>query len=302
MQQYTRFADADAKVAHTHEVLDSIDRVLTRLVDAETGQRGYLLTKNRARLQSYEGVASDVHALLSHLEQLVADNPEQHARSRRLAELAEHRLNEMAVELRLSEAGDATGAVTRLSTDAGERIMEDLRRVATEMRVAENSLLVQRADQARLARRAALAFAIVSLLVAIALSVVAVTVQRHFEHRRLAFEQEMSARLAAEHEATAAAAHLQQSEIFNRSILDNSGDCIQVLEPDGRIVLVNRPGLALMEIDDENALRGESWTTLWNSDADSRGGRWRTRSPRAKADSTRSVQPSRARQSGGTSS
>ena len=44
VQQYTRFADADAEVAHTHEVLDSIDRVLTRLVDAETGQRAYLLT------------------------------------------------------------------------------------------------------------------------------------------------------------------------------------------------------------------------------------------------------------------
>ena len=61
---------------------------------------------------------------------------------------------------------------------------------------------------------------------------------------------------AAEREALAAAAGLQQSESFNRSILDNSGDCIQVLEPDGRIVLVNRPGLALMEIDDVNALVG----------------------------------------------
>ena len=42
-----RFADAAALVEHTYEVLESIDLALTRLVDAETGHRGYLLTKNR---------------------------------------------------------------------------------------------------------------------------------------------------------------------------------------------------------------------------------------------------------------
>ena len=96
----------------------------------------------------------------------------------------------------------------------------------------------------------------------------AVSVDRSFERRRVAFAEEMRARVAAEREALAAAAGLQQSESFNRSILDNSGDCIQVLEPDGRMVLMNRPGLALMEIDDVNALVGQPWTSLWNADAE----------------------------------
>ena len=60
-------------------------------------------------------------------------------------------------------------------------------------------------------------------------------------------------------QALAAAADLQQIESFNRSILDNSGDCIQVLEPDGRVVLSNRPGLALMEIEDDHGGEGELW-------------------------------------------
>ncbi len=78
---------------------------------------------------------------------------------------------------------------------------------------------------------------------------------------------EMSARAAAERQALAAAADLQQIESFNRSILDNSGDCIQVLEPDGRVVLSNRPGLALMEIEDDHGGEGELWPKLWNDDA-----------------------------------
>ena len=60
---------------------------------------------------------------------------------------------------------------------------------------------------------------------------------------------------------------LQQIETFNKNILDYSGDCIQVLEPDGRIVLVNRPGLALLEVDDPDGLVGDDWTTSWQDDA-----------------------------------
>jgi signal transduction histidine kinase/CHASE3 domain sensor protein/ActR/RegA family two-component response regulator len=265
--QYTRFADAAALVDHAYEVLESIDRALTRLVDAETGHRGYLLTKDRAFLQPYEGAAAETHAMVGRLINLVADNPEQQSRARRLAALADDRLAEMARVLELSERGDAAGVTARLSTGVGKRVMEDVRTVAAEMRAAEDSRLSQRAYQARLARRSAQAFAIGTLLVAVALSALAVSVYRNFERRHLALATEIQARGVAERQALAAAASLQQIETFNKNILDHSGDCIQVLEPDGRVVLVNRPGLSLLEVDDSNGLVGDSWTTTWNDDA-----------------------------------
>ncbi len=265
---YTRFAAATAKVEHTHEVLNSIDRVVARLVDAETGHRGYLLTSDRTFLQPYEGVQAQTRALLTHLDELVSDNSTQRDYCRRLATLAEARLDEMALVLELHDGGNPSAAIARISDGHGRRLMHDVRAVAAEMRVAEGSLLVQREGQERLARRGALGFAIVSLLVATVLGFVAVSVDRNFERRRVAFAEEMTARVAAERDALAAAAGLQQSESFNRSILDNSGDCIQVLEPDGRMALVNRPGLALMEIDDVNALVGQPWTSLWNADSE----------------------------------
>ena len=170
------------------------------------------------------------------------------------------------------------------------------------MRVAEGSLLVQREDHERLARRGAIGFAIVSLAVALVLGFVAVSVDRNFERRRVEFVEQMRARVAAEREALDAAAELQRSESFNRSILDNSGDCIQVLEPDGRMVLVNRPGLALMEIDDVNPLVGQPWTSLWNADA-SLARQASTMRPREARDASMpSVRRSRAPRSGGTSS
>ena len=265
--QYSRFADASALVEHTYEVLESIDLALTRLVDAETGHRGYLLTKHRDFLQPYEGAAAETHALLGRLTNLVADSPAQQERARRLSALVDDRLQEMARVLELSETGDAAAVTARLSAGLGKRVMDDVRTVAGEMRAAEDTLLTQRAAQARMARRSALAFAVGSLLVALALAFVAVSVERNFERRHLILTKETQARAAAERQALAAALTLQQIETFNKNILDHSGDCIQVLEPDGRVVLVNRPGLALLEVDDPNGLVGDSWTTTWLDDA-----------------------------------
>ena len=88
VRQYRQFVAASHTVEHTHEVLDSIERIVNRLVAAETGQRGYLLTNDRAYLTPYEGVQEQTRALLSRLEQLVSDNPEQLALSRKLGAVA----------------------------------------------------------------------------------------------------------------------------------------------------------------------------------------------------------------------
>jgi PAS domain S-box-containing protein len=265
--QESRFAEAAARVEHTYEVLDSIDQVVGRLVDAETAYRGYVLTTKPSFLQPYEGVGDQTRALLGRLDQLVVDSPDQQVRARRLTALAEAKLNEMARVLALSDSGDVSGAVAAVADGEGKRVMDEVRAVAAEMRRAETSLLAQRSDQARLARRAALTFALASLLVALAVALVAVSVQRQLARRRAAFLEEMAARVEAQRQAEEAAADLLHIETFNRSILDNSGDCIQVLGSDGRVVLMNRPGMALLEVEDPDSVKGAQWTTLWNDDA-----------------------------------
>ena len=265
--QEARFAEASGKIERTYEVLDAIDRVVGRLADAETAYRGYLLTKNRAFLQPYEGVDNQTRALLARVNELVAESPDQQGRARRLETLTEAKLSEMARVIAMSDIGDVSGAVAAVADGEGKRIMDGVRAAAAEMASAENSLLTQRSDQARLARRAALTFAVASLLVAVAVAFVAVSVERQLARRRAAFLQEMAARVEAQRQAEEAAADLLQIESFNRSILDNSGDCIQVLGPDGRVVLMNLPGMALLEIEDPDSVQGEQWTTLWNDDA-----------------------------------
>ena len=50
-----RVAEAANARKHSYEVQRTLDETAARLVDAETGQRGYLLTGNDAYLEPYRG-------------------------------------------------------------------------------------------------------------------------------------------------------------------------------------------------------------------------------------------------------
>jgi methyl-accepting chemotaxis protein len=64
-------------VAHTHEVVSAIDALLLTTQEAETGQRGYLITGNDAYLEPYRIAVSKVHLQIARLRKLTADNPDQ---------------------------------------------------------------------------------------------------------------------------------------------------------------------------------------------------------------------------------
>jgi PAS domain S-box-containing protein len=56
------------------------------------------------------------------------------------------------------------------------------------------------------------------------------------------------------------------SEEFNRSIVENSPDCVKVLELDGAMLSMNYPGMCLMEIDDFRPFVGQQWTENWEGE------------------------------------
>jgi PAS domain S-box-containing protein len=109
-----------------------------------------------------------------------------------------------------------------------------------------------------------LMFAIGAVLGAAALGIIGIAAERRFERRGLAFDRETARRHRAESSMLSATQELVRSERINRSILDNSGDCIQVLEPDGRLVSVNRAGIRLMEIDDVHTYSLRPWLEMWS--------------------------------------
>src|SRR5580693_1442059 len=70
----------DHLVTHTHAIIENLAHVVSVAKDAETGQRGYLLTGDEAYLEPYQSATSTIGPVLAELRRLTADSPRQQAR------------------------------------------------------------------------------------------------------------------------------------------------------------------------------------------------------------------------------
>src|SRR5262245_28887275 len=81
---------------HSYEVLQQIEVVVARLVDAETGQRGYLLTGNDRYLEPYRTATTATNTALTKLAELTRDNPRQQASIQSINGLVRQKFEELA--------------------------------------------------------------------------------------------------------------------------------------------------------------------------------------------------------------
>lgn len=108
-------------------ILSTTNRVLDDLQDAETGQRGYLLTGSAAYLQPYERGARDVEQALRQLYLSTGADAASMRIVRRIDGLRQTKLAELARTIDLARAGDRTDAIALVQTDEGKREMDKLR-------------------------------------------------------------------------------------------------------------------------------------------------------------------------------
>jgi CHASE3 domain sensor protein len=75
-----RQSAADAMVVHTQEVLAAAESLLSTVKDAETGQRGYLITGEERYLEPYQAAVANWREGVQRLHRLTADNVSQQRR------------------------------------------------------------------------------------------------------------------------------------------------------------------------------------------------------------------------------
>lgn len=107
------------------------------MTDAESGQRGYLLTGESSYLQPYTEAVANVEAALDRLHEAYGGGPDSrefHA----LRELTGKKLGELETTLALFKRKDPAPAVNIVRTDVGKRTMEEITRIVDSMRLAES--------------------------------------------------------------------------------------------------------------------------------------------------------------------
>jgi signal transduction histidine kinase/CheY-like chemotaxis protein len=140
---------AQALVVHTLQVEDRLGNTLSHLQDAETGQRGYLVTRDETYLAPYFEGSRQVAADLNSLKAQVADNPRQVARVAELTGVARARVDRLANSVALMRSSHFDRANEMLQSGIGKKLMDRARAIIAEMKAEESRLLAERTREAQ---------------------------------------------------------------------------------------------------------------------------------------------------------
>ena len=140
----TDLAESADWVTHTHKVKETLAEFVSILKDAESGQRGFLLTGEERYLEPYSSAIRVVDQCIQNLRELTADNPNQQKRLAMLQPLAASKLAELAETIALRRQRGEQAAVQVVLTDRGKSAMDQIRRVVAEMDGEETDLLKRR--------------------------------------------------------------------------------------------------------------------------------------------------------------
>jgi PAS domain S-box-containing protein len=232
-----RMADNDRMVAHTHEVIGSLESLLSIIKDAETGQRGYLLTEDEKYLAPYDDALNRVQDKVVHLRGLSADNLDQQARLAVLRQKIDLKVDELRQTVALMRRGDRPAALKIVRSDIGRIFMDDVRQDIAVMQQAEENLLLQRADESEGSYRTAA----LSILFTATIGIVLVGAVFSLSQRNLIRKQRAAAVLAEQKERL-------------RTTLASIGDAVVTTDAEGCITNMNAVAEALTGWKNDEAL------------------------------------------------
>src|ERR1700722_10445075 len=159
-----------ALVVHSGDTLTALEDVLSTVKDAETGQRGYLLTGNESYLQPYTAAAQDVGARLDAIQRLTHDNPAQQDRLGTLRQRIGAKFAELKQTIDLRQTQGQAAALALVQTDRGKQDMDAIRDQVAAMEREEIDLRAKRLAEKADAYWRAIVSGIISSLLGIGLT------------------------------------------------------------------------------------------------------------------------------------
>jgi len=161
-----------ARITHSHDVIVAMDEMISALKDAETGQRGYLLTGKESYLEPYNVALSTVEAQFDTVSDLTQDNPAQQARLSVVRHHIDAKIAELKETIRARQTQGEQAALAIVGTDRGKVEMDAVRSQLMVMQQEETRLRAERVDEMQLAYRSAILSGLLSAALGIGLTLV----------------------------------------------------------------------------------------------------------------------------------
>ena len=131
-------------VTHTHEVLTRLNSLLATLTDAETGERGYIITGDEHYLEPYEQALSRLAKQLQELKDLTSDNPQQQLNIKEMEPVIKERLDHLKQGIDERRNNGIEAARTTVLSGVGKAAMDRVRVATARMMDVETNLLAKR--------------------------------------------------------------------------------------------------------------------------------------------------------------
>jgi diguanylate cyclase (GGDEF)-like protein/PAS domain S-box-containing protein len=181
------------RVEETYQTLQTLESILARIIDVETGERGFLISGADHYLEPYRAARDSVRQEIATARRLTDANPAQRQRLDLLEPLIARKLALVAQSITERERDSKGGLDVQALLEQGQSTMDEIRTLIFRMKAEEHRLLVERADSAVSSRRNALLIVGLGCFSAIALIGVAGLLIRMDLGRRRAAEAEVKA-------------------------------------------------------------------------------------------------------------
>lgn len=137
----TALHDNAELVKKSYYVINLLARIEKSIIDGETGQRGYIITRNNSYLEPYYSSKKEINILLEQYKNNISGSPEKLNEYSLLERLINKKLYELNFTVELKEKRLDDSVIARINSDLGKVYMDSIRSVMKDLLTKENLIL-----------------------------------------------------------------------------------------------------------------------------------------------------------------
>ncbi len=187
----TEHVESVASTLSAATFLEKVDELFSAVQDAETGQRGYLLTGRLDYLTTFLTAREQLPRRLVAIDQVAAENGVPNSQMKRLHALVREKFDELEKTIGLERLGQHAEAITEVETDRGHRIMEEIRALVEAMKENQQQLFQSRLEKQRQRQKLLNIVLISAIAVALLFLFLAYQLSNRFAKERETVEREI---------------------------------------------------------------------------------------------------------------
>lgn len=137
----SQVGNSSGQVSHSYEVNLELERLMSYIKDSETGQRGYLITKDSTYLAPYITSKTNIEKSFEKVKKYTQNNPIQEKNLRKLEFYISKRQNYLSMTLHMARNKPLSDKVLKEKLNVGKEAMDSIRAQIDEMIEVEKSML-----------------------------------------------------------------------------------------------------------------------------------------------------------------